>query len=251
MHETNHASSFSLVRTGMHFLFILLVATLIIFNLTPSALAAHPNNSMGVSDNGIYYTHDKSSKLKPVTPSGVEAESFAFCINNKKGTPSYSGGSNTGEYTRTENASANDIYAEWLHNRGASSSNSINSAQLDDVLRKLIYIYVVDPTDTEGSSGLRDINPNGFAFYTVIQNVIYHYTDNQKHTTYVVPQQAAALRMVRDMLERPIGEVIPQNVDVKVNLYKAQPARPSQRVQSLISGRVVVRPIIVHLSKKQ
>ena len=231
---------------------ILLAATLIIFSLPLSALAAYPNNSVGVSDNGIYYAHDKASRLKPMTPSGDEADSFAFCINRQKKVPSYSHNSHSGEYHRTDNASANDIYTEWLHNRGGTRSNRIDSAQLDDALRKLIYIYVADPTDIEGASGLRAINPNGIGFYNIIQNLVYHYTEGDKYTTYPRLEQNTAQKMVQDLLERPIDEVIPQNVDVRVNLYKAVPTGilKKSKYQSLVSGRVIVRPTTVHLSKK-
>ena len=252
LREDNHAISFPLLRTGKHFMLILLAATLIIFSLPLSALAAYPNNSVGVSDNGIYYAHDKASRLKPMTPSGDEADSFAFCINRQKKVPSYSHNSHSGEYHRTDNASANDIYTEWLHNRGGTRSNRIDSAQLDDALRKLIYIYVADPTDIEGASGLRAINPNGIGFYNIIQNLVYHYTEGDKYTTYPRLEQNTAQKMVQDLLERPIDEVIPQNVDVRVNLYKAVPTGilKKSKYQSLVSGRVIVRPTTVHLSKK-
>ena len=252
LREDNHAISFPLLRTGKHFMLILLAATLIIFSLPLSALAAYPNNSVGVSDNGIYYAHDKASRLKPMTPSGDEADSFAFCINRQKKVPSYSHNSHSGEYHRTDNASANDIYTEWLHNRGGTRSNRIDSAQLDDALRKLIYIYVADPTDIEGASGLRAINPNGIGFYNIIQNLVYHYTEGDKYTTYPRLEQNTAQKMVQDLLERPIDEVIPQNADVRVNLYKAVPTGilKKSKYQSLVSGRVIVRPTTVHLSKK-
>ncbi len=226
-----------------------LIAILSIWNINTVPVEAQgiPNEGAEFSGDGIYYAQDKTGKLAIYTSDGKLAESWAFCINENRGTPAYDPNKkdyHVGAYKFLG-------FDSWaLYQEISKSRPRLPREETYRIIEALLYMFHDDPFDFKGTYGLSD-----FQYYTAVQDVVYYWTQSKSKTnfshygmdtTWEQLNKKAQAYKSGSLTEDEAKLLIPNNKKIEIKTYEAT----AGGVQSLVTARVFNKPR-VYFSKQE
>ena len=198
-----------------------------------------PNTGTNISAENQYYAEDKTKMLKVWTKDKKEAETWAFCLNERKGTPAYDG---NGYYVGTYRLAGSDSQA--LMQEVNKSYPRYNAEKTYKAIEMLLYQFSEDPENLMGTHG---ITP--YQYWVATQEVVYYFTQSREMANQgSFPGMNEVQKALKEKAEAYMnGSVFPDNSKfVEVRTY----ASVSGGVQSLVSGHVRQKPK-VYFSKQE
>ncbi|MBK1468879.1 thioester-forming surface-anchored protein, partial [Parvimonas parva] len=232
-------------KSAVSFLIMfLMVISSVIQPSSKTKAAGFPNDVTGVSKNGKYYSVGRENRLGMVTSdeSHARAELFAFCMANGKKFPGYDAGKDEyfGEYTQMLNLNK-DSFNKLVRDNHVYSEIPTDPDKLWNIVSKLVYIYLEDPTDVIRRSGWPNLQAAMYEFYNVVQQEIWRYTDGQKidkeTNRYLFDMYSQAQKNAVYLLRVAVDSVkIPD--DFELRGYKPDWVYGAAGYQAIVTGRL-------------
>ena len=232
-------------KSTVSFLIIfLMVLSSVIQPSSKIKAAGFPNDAIGVSPDGKYYSAGNKNRLGMVTSdeSHTPVELFAFCMANSKKYPGYDAVNDKyfGVYEQMLNLNK-ESFNKLVRDNHLPGVVSTGHDELWNKVSKLIYIYLKDPTDVIGRSGWATPQDAINEFYTVVQNEIWRYTDGYKvdkdSNQYWFYKYSAQGQKAVYLLREAVDSInVP--ADFELRGYKPEKVKNQIGFQAIVTGRL-------------
>lgn len=232
-------------KSTVSFLIIfLMVLSSVIQPSSKIKAAGFPNDAIGVSPDGKYYSAGNKNRLGMVTSdeSHTPVELFAFCMANSKKYPGYDAVNDKyfGVYEQMLNLNK-ESFNKLVRDNHLPGGVSTGHDELWNKVSKLIYIYLKDPTDVIGRSGWATPQDAINEFYTVVQNEIWRYTDGYKvdkdSNQYWFYKYSAQGQKAVYLLREAVDSInVP--ADFELRGYKPEKVKNQIGFQAIVTGRL-------------
>lgn len=232
-------------KSTVSFLIIfLMVLSSVIQPSSKTKAAGFPNDAIGVSPDGKYYSAGNENRLGMVTSdeSHTPVELFAFCMANSKKYPGYDSVNDKyfGVYEQMLNLNK-ESFNKLVRDNHLPGGVSTGHDELWNKVSKLIYIYLKDPTDVIGRSGWATPQDAINEFYTVVQNEIWRYTDGYKvdkdSNQYWFYKYSAQGQKAVYLLREAVDSInVP--ADFELRGYKPEKVKNQIVFQAIVTGRL-------------
>ncbi|MDD7764777.1 MAG: SpaA isopeptide-forming pilin-related protein, partial [Peptoniphilaceae bacterium] len=191
------------------------------------------NTAENYSPDNIYYAEDKTHMLKIWTSDNKLAESWSFCLNEGKGTPSYDG---KGYYVGTYHFKGSNTWA-LMQEVNKSYPRYNDGEKMYKVMEILMYMFHEDPYNIKSKNGISD-----YQYWVAMQEVVYYFAQNRNMANNsAFPGMNQAQNELKEKAEQYVNGQInfPDNSKfVELKVYEGA----SGGVQSLVTGRVRNKP---------